>query len=282
MDRHVKEVGSLSYISTDVFNANFFTYTVARGPAPGFLMTGTLTTVTGATSVNCPAGNVLRESGKKLYPDVHSGVNTYMVGVYDIVSGLKGFINPNDPMFTQYNSDRPNFLKDSYYTGDNATKNLGPSVLTLGHITSAGDFTSPGSISAAGQVYSSTVTNLTGGPGTGSSPVLIDMRLGQFFTLTLQATGSPLVGVSGVIDFLPAGLIAGAVVRLMACWTPENSANTRTLTLGRNTSPLIIGANNNVVSLTTSTSATICYMLTFACDGSRLWETARVGPLTYR
>lgn len=282
MDRRVKEVGTLSYISTDIFNTNFFNYVITSSP-PSFVKIGSLVPVTGATSINCPAGNVLRENGKKLYPDAHSGVKTYMVGVFDIVSGLKGYINPNDPMFSPYNSDRPIYLKDSIYTTDQATKNLGPSVLTLGHISSSGDVTSPGHVVANGQIYSTGSTSLDSlAPGTGANPVLIDMRLGQFFSLLITPTGSPLVGRSGVIDFLPEGLLLGAVVRLMVCWSPENAASTRTLTLGGNTRPLIIGANNNLVSLTTSTTATVCYVLTFVCDGYRLWEASRVGPLIYR
>jgi hypothetical protein len=63
MDRRVKEQGTLSYISTDSFNNNFFNYVITSS-APTFIKVGSLVAVTGATSVNCPAGNVLRENGK--------------------------------------------------------------------------------------------------------------------------------------------------------------------------------------------------------------------------
>jgi hypothetical protein len=139
MDRRTKEIGSLSYISTDTFNNNIFSYTVTNGPSPQFKKIGTLAVLSGATSVNCPAGHILRENGKKLYPDAHNGVTTYMVGVFDMLSGLKGYINPNDPMFAPYNTDRPLYQLDSVYTTSGTTKNLGPSVLTLGDVTVGGN-----------------------------------------------------------------------------------------------------------------------------------------------
>lgn len=136
MSRNLKEVSAKSYISTDVFNTYFYTYTVTTGPSPQFKKEGTLSLVNGATSVNCPAGNILRENGKKLFPDAYPGVKTYMVGVFDILSNLSGFINPNDPVFAPFNGDRPNYLKDSV---NEQTKNLGPSTLTQGDVICSGD-----------------------------------------------------------------------------------------------------------------------------------------------
>jgi len=133
MSRNVKEVSAKSYISTDTFNAHFYTYSVTTGPSPQFKKTGALVPVSGATSGNCPAGNVLRENGKKLFPDAYPGVSTYMVGVFDIISNLSGFINPNDPVFAPFNGDRPNYLKDSV---NEQTKNYGAPVYTQGSVMS--------------------------------------------------------------------------------------------------------------------------------------------------
>ena len=183
MNRQTKEVSSLSYISTAVFNSNFFTYTVTTGNAPAFARTGTLTAVLGATYLNCPAGRVLRENGKKLFPNAYNGVTTYMVGVYDSYSFLNGFINPNDPTFAPYNTDRPNYQDDSLYTGDLTTKNLGPSVLTLGQVASSGDISTAGQVTAADQIRSTTLTTLITVDGTPNTANL-DVSLGQVFTLT--------------------------------------------------------------------------------------------------
>jgi hypothetical protein len=183
MDRRTKEVGALSYISTDEFNNNFFTYTVTNGPPPNFVKTGALTPVQGATSLTCPAGNILRENGKKLYPGAHNGVRTYMIGVFDMLSGLKGYINPNDPMFAPYNSDRPLYQLDSVYTGNNTTKNLGPSVLTQGPVM-VSYINSASEVISAGQVRSSTVTTLD---VDSSGNTVVDVSLGQVFTLAVNS-----------------------------------------------------------------------------------------------
>jgi len=123
MSRQVKEVPARSYLSTAAFHLNFFTYTTSMNPIT-FKKSGDLSAVSGATSSNCPAGRVLRENGRKLYPGAHdiSTVNgvattfpsgTVMVGVFDNQSGLNGFIDPNAPMFAVYNGDRAGYLKDS-------------------------------------------------------------------------------------------------------------------------------------------------------------------------
>lgn len=133
MSRNLKEVSARSYISTEPYNGNFFTYTVTTGPSPQFKKMGALSSVNGATSLNCPAGNILRENGKKLFPDAYPGVTTYMVGVFDILNNLSGFINPNDPVFAPFNGDRPNYLKDSV---NSQTKNYGAPVFTQGSVMS--------------------------------------------------------------------------------------------------------------------------------------------------
>ena len=252
MDRHLKEIGSLSYISTDEFNDNFFSYTVAMGPAPGFLMTGSLSTVTGATTINCPAGRVLRENGKKLYPKTHSGVTTYMIGVYDTVSGFKGFINPNDPMFAPYNTDRPNYQDDSKYTTNNAIKNLGPSVLTLGNVTTAGDVTVSGAIITSGQVRSSTVTPLT----TTSGATTLDVSLGQVFTMTTSA--SVTISLSNPSP--------GAQVFLI-------------VTGGANGHVITFGTNIKGMGILTVANGSI-YTLHYICDGTSLVEVSRTAAFT--
>lgn len=73
---------------------------------------GTLAVLSTATAGNCPAGRVLHETGKKLFPGANPNVNDYLVSVYDPISMLTGFINPNQPFFSLMNTDRANFLLD--------------------------------------------------------------------------------------------------------------------------------------------------------------------------
>jgi hypothetical protein len=84
--------------------------------------------------VTCPAGRVLRENGRKLFPDANPDVTQYLVGVYDSQSLLSGFINPNDSVFAVYNTDRPNFIPD------NNDGLEGPPILTTGNIVSTEGF----------------------------------------------------------------------------------------------------------------------------------------------
>lgn len=251
MNRQTKEIGSLSYISTAVFNSNFFTYTVTTGRGPAFVRTGTLTAVLGATSSNCPAGRVLRENGKKLFPNAHNGVRTYMVGVYDSYSFLNGFINPNDPMFAPYNTDRPNYQDDSLYTGDFTTKNLGPSVLTLGQVASSGDISTAGQVTAADQIRSTTVSVITTSTGT----LTLDPAVGQVFKLTTTLTGAVTLAVAQVG-------VPGAVLYVMI----SNGG-------GR----AFVGDGTTVI---TSASATLtngkAFSITLVSDGTAFREMSRM------
>ena len=116
-----------SYVSTGAFNNSIYSYVTALNPTT-FRQEGRLALVTASptgvalTATNCPGGRVLRENGRKLYPGVNVGLavgdtyqgatvgttttNHFWVGVFDAVTGVKGFINPNTPKFVVYNSDK--------------------------------------------------------------------------------------------------------------------------------------------------------------------------------
>jgi microcystin-dependent protein len=92
-----------SYISLYPFQNDFFKYTI-QVTGSDSISTGVLTPVGGT---NCPKGRFLYETGRKLFPGVHPNVNTYMVSVYDPVSILNGFIDPNSKVFSPMNTDKP-------------------------------------------------------------------------------------------------------------------------------------------------------------------------------
>jgi len=98
-----------SYISTASFNTDIFSYSTALVNGT---YVGTLAVLAAATAANCPQGRILHETGKKLFPGANNGVNDYLVSVYDPLSMLTGFINPNDTVFSLMNTDRANFLLD--------------------------------------------------------------------------------------------------------------------------------------------------------------------------
>jgi len=148
-----------SYIATTAFNGSIFQYTTQLNTNPvkseGKLTAITLTPAGAAiTSTNCPAGRILREVGAKLYPGVHPGLavgdtysgavvgttatNHYWVKVFDAVTGVRGYIDPNNSIFTVYNSDKSIELTDSAEQAGGAATRLGQPVYTAGNIITTG------------------------------------------------------------------------------------------------------------------------------------------------
>jgi hypothetical protein len=150
----LKDSSSRAYVAAAPYSASIFTYTynVNYGSAN----TGTLTAQTALT--NCLKGDILHENGRKLVPGVNPGVSTFMVGVYNRQTGVSGFIDPNAPPFTIYNSAKPYYL-NSFVQSDgtqlstegrdpatNGVDDVGASVLTNGPIGWAtGTFVTQGS-----------------------------------------------------------------------------------------------------------------------------------------
>lgn len=136
------------YITLAAFQNDIFRYVTTMNPQT-YVTTGSLTslaTVGTATAANSPANRILRENGKKLYPSgilvansttvpgPYPGVTTYMVGVYDMISGLSGFIDPNSQVFALYNGDKPNYVPRGIDPKTGAV-DQGEGVLTLGSVT---------------------------------------------------------------------------------------------------------------------------------------------------
>lgn len=124
-----------SYIATQVFNDYLYSYNNGVwGSNPG-------------TCENCPAGRILRETGKKLYPGANPNVNEYYVGVYDAVSLLNGFIDPNSGIFAPFNDNKPVWVGDTTDYINNQYLNtqgirspdVGAPVLTNGNVVALGN-----------------------------------------------------------------------------------------------------------------------------------------------
>lgn len=171
-----------SYITTTAFQNDIFRYTTSLNPNT-FETTGTLTslaTVGTATAANCPANRILRENGKKLYPSglyvannttygaPNPGVTTYMVGVYDPVTQLNGFIDPNSKVFAPYNTDKPEYVPRGINPNGNTEVDQGPPVYTLGNVTAGAAVYAATAIGYGGPGYL-TPTAVTQGSGTGKS-----------------------------------------------------------------------------------------------------------------
>jgi hypothetical protein len=160
-----KNSSRLSYITVGTFNAAFFTYTQTTS---NYVTTGSLSAVvnpaTGVavTAGECPAGRVLRETGRKLYATAaYPGVSTYMVSVYDSVLGVNGFIDPNSTLFAIYNVDKPNFID----AASTEQASFGPPVYTGSTVTARGNITSTNGNVAATVGSVSAGTTVTAGTG---------------------------------------------------------------------------------------------------------------------
>ena len=195
------------YITTSAFQNDIFRYTTSLNPQT-FQTTGSLTslaTVGTATAANCPANRILRENGKKLYPSglyvannttygaPNPGVTTYMVGVYDPVSFLNGFIDPNSKVFAPYNTDKPEYVARGINPNGNTEVDQGPPVYTLGTVTSGSG------LGYAAPSTGSTVTQLT----SKSTAVTLNAGVGQ---ITMNAAS--LAATTNVAFTLTDSLIA--------------------------------------------------------------------------
>ena len=184
-----------SYLTTAAFHNEIWAYQTQMNSTTfkteGRLVAATLPSGTALTAALCPAGRILREVGRKLFPGVHPGLvatdtwNSVAVGtsisytghmmvlVFDAVTGLKGFVDANNEILAVYNSDRANDFVDATEnpsTGGAPTR-LGASIYTAGNVVFAptpmgaltltsGGGTSFNFVTSPGTLY--TCTALTG------------------------------------------------------------------------------------------------------------------------
>lgn len=95
-----------AYLTTQAFNTKLLTYSTSVNTTT-FQTEGTLTPNANATAANCPVNRVLHTNGRVLVPGANPGVNSPLIGVYDPISALNGFIDPTDPTFATYNVNMP-------------------------------------------------------------------------------------------------------------------------------------------------------------------------------
>ena len=117
-----------SYVAATNFMNSFFSYTQTKNNL--FQVSYTLGKVT-TDSSKTPAGAILRDTGRKLYPGVDEGISTYMISVLDTASGLSGFIDPNAAAFAPYNLNKPITVDNGIDPLTN-TLDAGPPVYTNG------------------------------------------------------------------------------------------------------------------------------------------------------
>jgi hypothetical protein len=257
-----------SYITTDNFFNNLRTYETQTNSTT-YATEGRLTTpgtVAGVTTVpvknvktnvnlvqaDCPAGRILRETGRRLFPGQNPGLNvgdryngavvgtnatqTMWVMVYDIMTGINVFINPNDTVFAVYNTDKPLELINPL---EGSASVLGAPVISGGLVT------------AVGQIRSTGAVNLT--PLIVSNAVTLDPTASQFFTITNSG---------GPVAIRASSTPVGATIRILLNFVTGNAVSF----------PDFIASNSRAIP-TGTTSGT--YLYTFFSDGSFFYEVSR-------
>ncbi len=191
-----------SYLTMAEFGADIFSYTTSYNSRTK-QTTGTLTDF---SSSDCPQGRFLYENGRKLYPGAHPGVETYMVGVFDPVSFISGYIDPNSKIFTPMNTDKPvdtaaaegesgGVFGTNPNTSEGGETDLAQPVYTRGDILAEGNADISGSLTVGKQIRSSTLTTYTpSAAGSSPSSLILTPLLGQVHQVTIGGTAG---GASG-------------------------------------------------------------------------------------
>ncbi len=275
----------LLYIATAAFNDYFYSYSTSINAQ--LVTVGTLSAVTDATPGNCPAGRVLRENGRKLYPDANPGITTYMVGVYDAQSLLSGFIDPNAQVFQIYNTDKPTYLSDGVEP-TLGTTDRGPSIFTRGNVLGAGSL----DISGSAHIYGSTrVDNgltvyngsqINGGQSVndgqtvysrfilatsgiytqnGTNTITLDCSISNIFVITINSNSNFTLAASN--------MIAGQMVYVLYA---NSGGNTPTVTMGTGIRGYYSGSEQPITfSGTLSITQQFMTFSTNLCELSRMF-----------
>ena len=279
----VKASPTRSYMAVRSYNNDIFSYTVSTDNISkvriSYVTTGILGPVPGATAANCTQGNLLVETGKKLYPGANPGIITYMVGVFDSINGIHGYIDPNSSAFVVQNSDRPYYIT-SPGTGPVAGltgpyPDRAPPVFTRGVVYGQSDL----DISGNGHIYGNLIVESTftagiftpssmtvNGPLTVNGTTTLNSTLNVYNTATFYSTVNALstltatnisttkdLYVAGNLNVSTATTLRGMlnVYNTATFYSTVNALSTLTATNISTTKNLYVAGNLNVSTATT-------------------------------
>jgi len=216
--RNPKERPMTAFVATSSFVNNFYNYTLSSNPTT-FAVTGTLSVVTGATAANCPAGRILKENGRRLYSNANPGISTFMVGVFDPVTGYSGLIDPNASLFQRYTNERAADLADGLdYSVGSGSNHRGDSTYTWGNVVAGGNVVANTQLQSGAGVVALTNSNA------------VNLTNGQYFTYVMAATttlAATAVPPAGTVVFLSLTgaytATAGALYKMSSTAAPTTS-----------------------------------------------------------
>jgi len=296
------------YISTAPFNYAFYGYTLTPATLASPITTGSLALLSGLDMTNCPAGRILREVGRKLYPGVDpglqsgdanyvSGYNHIWTKVYDAITGFSGYIDTNATIFAPYANNPVEFVDDGETDGSHSR--LGAPVYTGGDVIAVGNIVAGGNITASGTIISGTSISAgtylaghvipmsvyntgligTAWTNTANSPcdVFINPTRGNVFILDLTGSGyTGLNGTSGNLNniniYCASGGTALPTPRAVSVIPPAGM--TLTLIVKAPTysyPPVLVGAGIKMTNLQLVSAKTVT--ATFVSDGVSLIQT---------
>lgn len=236
-----------SYVSTGIFKSDIFRYTTSVNAA--LQTVGTLTSLSSVgtgTDANCPVNRVLRENGRRLFPDANPGVTVLLVGVYDAISGLSGFIDPNSSKFALFSSDRANYLADPLnpVSGYKDALVRSATALSLGPPTSGNTYT-----------------------------VSMDANLAQTFTLAPVAAQTNIVGIPAASTTTPIPPVGSLTYLIITFPAGSGTSLVKFTTSGSG----LVGIRESAdINFSTALVGDIV-VVTFISDGSKLVEVSRSG-----
>jgi hypothetical protein len=160
-----------AYIAGVAFQNYLYDYVQVKNNL-GQVVSGSLVSpIPGANASTCPAGRVLQPNGKKLFPGGSApGVSTYMIGVYDPVTFLSGYIDPNSPYFAPMGTDKSYQIQTFDANGNlvygvnpnGGAADQGPPVETLGDSTFGANVYIAGNLDISGNTTMSGTLDVTG------------------------------------------------------------------------------------------------------------------------
>jgi hypothetical protein len=270
----------MNYIATAAYGDNIFTYTTSQNPST-LVYSGTLQSLLNlgtVTALTAPVGRILRTNGRKLFPGANScssiittaggtvsvsQIRSQMVGVIDVVTGISGFIDPNDSLFAIYNVDKAIDFPNDGANPLNAS-HAGPSVYTAGNVTALGNIVS------SGQTLSLPYTTQVATPiltGTSGSYTLTTVSAPTQVTLSLAPSGSATYTLTGVAS-VPNNTLVSVVV---TATTVQNTVITFASTFL---------SNGTLTTTAAAGPVNQYYVVNFVSNGTNLIEISRTAALT--
>lgn len=248
------------YIASMLFNTNIFQYSTYIDSS--LATRGRLVIHPSATLANCGPNAILRENGKKLHGLTHPDLNdpttglayTQLVGVYDVVSGINGYINPDAPYFAVLTTDK-SYQDDTAAYQVDASKNtpnsnwantyssqgrqiLGPPVNTRGDISSEGFIT-------GGQVHAENLFHTPGYIVSGPDSLILN-PVDEITGFAVTYGAGTMLAQSNITSlaniYASNGVVLGSNV--VALSNATLNTGDLTVTAGR----LILNANNSGVA----------------------------------